>query len=386
MTTRDEELRLGEALAAFAREYELSARALSHVCGGPQAGVSKSTADRLKRGQAGVQLTPERRGLVASNLRDYLIRRGVSASRINQTICSIFPEEVNILVPRTSLPFSVCEFFGLRRDPFDPVKSDPRSADEAFTTPALDRTLAALEDAVNFQGFAALVGDVGSGKTQLKKRLVQRVLASDGRVRVLFPDFSEMKRVNPSAVVSFVLEHFGQRPRRGLVAAYEQMRSHLAYLSDQGVRVALAFDEAHRLNDEEMSALKNFWELSNGGYQRFLGVVLFGQRSFVSRLEDARFREIAERVEIIEMPGLGKHSFDYIAHRVRLAGGEAERIFEKKAVERLAAQADTPLALGNLANAALLKAFSMRERKVLAALVAERRGQEPSARVIRRAS
>ena len=85
------------------------------------------------------------------------------------------------------------------------------------------------------------------------------------------------------------------------------------------------------------------------------------------------------------MPGLGKHSYDYLAHRLRLAGGDIEKLFERKAVEHLATQAETPLALGNLAAAALLKAYSLTETKVRAAFIANNDG-EPLARTIRRAS
>jgi type II secretory pathway predicted ATPase ExeA len=381
-----EEMRLGLAIAAFARRYELPTRALSRVCGGPGCGVSKSTADRAMRGESGIKLTPERRRAVANNLRDFLSRRGLSADAITKEVQSIFPEESIMIVARTPLPFHVQQYFGLRRDPFDPVKSDPRDISEAFTMPALDQIVAALEDAINYQGFCAVVGQPGSGKTQLKKRVVERALDSNGRMRLLFPEFSEMKRVNSGEVVRFVLRSFGQQPRRGLVAMYDQMREHLAQLSDTGTNVALAFDEAHRLNDDELSALKNFWELSNGGYRRFLGVVVFGQERFKHRLEDLRFREIAERVEVIEMPGLGRHAYDYVAHRIRLAGGQAEKLVERRAVELLAAQADTPLALGNLASKALLKAHSLKESRVLAAFIDRAAGDEPRARRFARAS
>lgn len=378
-----EEIRVATALAAFAKRFSLPTRALSRACGGPAHGVSKSTADRIMRGSSGIRLSPERRAAIAHHLRDFLSRRELTADAINKELQAIFPEEADKLVVRTSIPFNVQQFFGLRRDPFDPVKSDPRDISEAFTTPALDRIVAAVEDAIHYQGFIAVIGPVGSGKTQLKKRVVEHSHKSQGRTHILFPEFSEMKRVNSGEVVRFVLRSFGQTPRPSLVAAYDQMREHLAYLNSQGTRVALAFDEAHRLNDEELSALKNFWELSSGGYQRYLGVVLFGQPLFRNRLETARFREIAERVEVIDMPGLGKHAYDYLAHRIRLAGGDIDKLCERKAVEHLATQAETPLALGNLAAAALLKAYSLNETKVRAAFIANNDG-EPRARTIRR--
>src|SRR5581483_4198381 len=84
---------------------------------------------------------------------------------------------------------------------------------------------------------------------------------------------------------------------------------------------------------------------------------------------DYRFREIAERLEIVEMPSIARFSWEYVSHRVALAGGNAEKIFEPEAVRRLAKKSPRPLALGNLCNQALVDAFNAQERKVLAAFV-----------------
>src|SRR5947209_17875651 len=109
-----------KALADFAKRYELNARALSSICGGSAVGVSKSTADRVIRGVNGVRLTPERRITVANHMRDFLSRRGLSADAINKEIKTIFPEDNIMIISRATLPFNVQQFFGLRRDPFDP--------------------------------------------------------------------------------------------------------------------------------------------------------------------------------------------------------------------------------------------------------------------------
>ncbi len=89
-----EEIKTAAALAAFARRYALPTRALSHACGGPSCGVSKSTADRIMRGAAGIRLTSERRRAVVNHLRDFLSRRGLTADAITAEISTIFPEEV----------------------------------------------------------------------------------------------------------------------------------------------------------------------------------------------------------------------------------------------------------------------------------------------------
>jgi hypothetical protein len=76
----------------------------------------------------------------------------------------------------------------------------------------------------------------------------------------------------------------GSAVRRG-----KAVRDLLARLYSDGTRVAIAFDEIHRLNDSALSSLKNFLEMSSGGFQRYLGVIMLGQPQFEARLRDHVF-------------------------------------------------------------------------------------------------
>lgn len=288
-----------------------------------------------------------------------------------------------MITARVELPVDTQLFFNLPLDPFTPA---PRCEAEVFTTRHTDALLKRLEDTVAYQGFVAILGDIGSGKTLLKHRLVERVERSQGRMKILFPQFREMKKVSSAAIVNHILEAYNQKPRRSLVSADTQVTKLLASLNEQGIRLALCFDECHHLNDDTLTALKNFVELGSGGYTRYLGVILLGQNIFkTSRLQDPRFREIAERLTVLEMPAITKQAWEYVSHRLTLAGCEPAKLFEKKAVELLAAQASTPLALGNLCNAALIKAHSYQEPKVLAAFI-DRPDDEPRVRSMRKVS
>jgi len=236
----------------------------------------------------------------------------------------------------------------------------------------MDRIAAQLEDAVNYQNFVCLIGDIGAGKSMQKRRLVQTCLDSNEKMRVLWPEFFNMERVHAGSISSFVLREFGQRAPGDLVARAGRMKTLLASLSEEGVSVALGFDECHRLHPNLLTALKNFWELGSGGYDRYLGLVLFGQPRFEMTLRQPEFREITERLDIIRMPTLAKRddAWNYISHRLKIAGGSADKLFERTAIDTLASIAATPLALGNLANAALLKAHELNERKVQKGILA----------------
>jgi type II secretory pathway predicted ATPase ExeA len=318
-----------------------------------------------------------------TNLLRFLTASGVSEEEAEAEIATVFDTEGDAMfAPRTTLHLEAQEFFKLRRDPFT---GDPRSRAEVFSTPQLDRVAGQVEDAINYQGFVVVLGEIGSGKSLLKRRTVETVEKSNGRMRLFFPEFFNMDRVHSGSIVTYLLRALDQPVPSDLVMRAMKLKQVLANLSEQGVHVALGFDECHQLHDRLLTALKNFWELGSGGYDRFLGVVLWGQPQFEGRLRDHRFREICERIEMVKMPPFDKVAFEYVSHRVKLAGGDAEKLFEREAVKLLAKQGATPLALGNLCNAALLKAYSMNERKVVAALI-KSESDEPQVRGMRRVS
>jgi type II secretory pathway predicted ATPase ExeA len=368
---------IGAGLTGFAHRYDLGARKLSAMVGGTQAGFGFAAAARLLRGVQGIKLQPKSKPLIEAGVTKFLKDRKAPDSLIRAELKAIFEGDLEpMITPRRVLPFSVQQYFGLKRDPFA-LSSDPQDPSEAFSSKDLDRLTSHIEHSIRYQGFTAIVGDVGAGKSFLKARVIDVVDKSKGRLNLIWPKFAEMGRVTSGSIINVILEEFSQQPRKRLVDAQKQLERLLENYSDQGKSVALGFDEAHHLSDDTLSALKNFYELGTRGYERHLGVVLFAQPRFLTRMEDYRFREIAERLEIVEMPPLTKVAWDYVAHRVSLAGGDADRIFERDAVKRLAARNPRPLGLGNLCNATLIEAFNAQERKVLASFV---KSLEPTVR------
>lgn len=272
-----------------------------------------------------------------------------------------------MIAPRTRLTEDVLTHFNLKQDPFA-LENDPRNGAEAFSTKEIERTARRVEDAVKFQGFLCILGAVGAGKTNLKQRVAEK-FANNDRVNLLFPKFANMEKLNEGGIVHYLLKYFGIKPAARLVLAQSQLESHLAELNERGVRTAICFDECHRLSDNVLTSLKNFYEFSTGGYDRFLGLILFGQPQFKDRLDQAQFREITERLEILEMPAISRHAADYLQHKIARANGDFDLLFDRRAVELLAEKAKTPLALGNLAAKAMLTAYEKGESKVIARFV-----------------
>jgi type II secretory pathway predicted ATPase ExeA len=374
----------GKRLGQFRRQWKLSVRDLAGLCDNR---IGKTTVHRICSGKPDTRMERVVKPVIAESLRRFLSSRGKNDIEIQRELCAIFNEQnykediQPVLNQRATLPKAAQIFFGLRIDPFT---SDPRDQSEVFTTPHHDRLLANFLDAIRYQGFVAAMGEVGSGKTILRRRVVDQCQRSKGKMVLLWPEFMNMEKVHSGSIAAFILRKFSQKSPHDLVHRADRLKTLLGTLSNEGTQVALGFDECHRLHSNLLTALKNFWELGSGGFDRYLGLVLFGQPHFENILREPQFREILERLDIVRMPLMGRNAADYMAHRIQIAGGKIEKLFEAAAITRLIKLADTPLALGNVANAALLEAFKMQQHRVLAGFVPEKNGD--AVRNIRKAS
>ena len=375
----------GKRLDQFRLEHKLSIRDFAGLC---ENKIGKTTIHRICSGGLEPRLEGLVKPIIADVVRRFLRSRGKNDIQIEREICAIFSEPnkeapLMLLTERRTLSRPAQQFFRLN---FDPFSGDPRDVSEVFRAPEYDNCLAHVLESIDFQGFNAVIGEVGAGKTILKRRAVDACNRSKGKRRILWPEFMNMEKVHSGSIASFVLRQFGESVPRDLVERADRLKRLLVRLSGEGVRVALGFDECHRLDPRLLTALKNFWELGDGGFDRYIGLVLFGQLKFTETLNAPEFREISERLNIIRLPPLGKHAANYLAHRLALAGGRLDRLFQPAAVTRMVKIADTPLALGNVANAALLEAHRLGSKIVLAEFVPDAptaNGKEPQPRAIR---
>jgi type II secretory pathway predicted ATPase ExeA len=289
-------------------------------------------------------------------------KKGYTEKQIYNELDKLFNlQENDMIVNRKTLSSAAIKHFGLSRDPFD-VDRIPGD-DEIFTNKDLDEVCQQVIDAVLYKKWVFVSGPVGSGKTSLKIRVARELAEWSKRTKqnthLIVPEFFDMHAVGVPAIASYILEEFEVKVPNNKLQRVKKIKNLLTSLSKEDARVALLFDEGHRLNQRVYLALKNFWEMTDGAFSRLLGVVMFGQPQFVNAtLRDVQFREITERVNVIEMPQLDKSANAYLAHKIAAAGGDIEQLFEPDAVKRICAVAKTPLALGNIANNALMTCFT----------------------------
>jgi len=392
-----ENLDFCEGIHAFCEEHNISLRQLSDRC----SNFSKTAAHRLLNGNTTDAVVDRVRSCLIAGLIAHLIEtQHISETDAESEISQFFSFRSlqKMIANRCPLSPEAQRFFGLATDPFD-VDHLPTS-DEIYTNAEIDSVVNRLKDAVMYQRFVAVIGGVGTGKTLLKLRVAHELEDVQGKTKLLYPEFFDMEEVTVHGIANKILAELGQKIPQNKEARVARIREVLTQMQQEGIGVAIVLDECHRLRDRVISSLKNFWEMTNGRSSRLLGVILFGQPSFVdSRLRDVRFKEIRQRVQIIDMPvfsgsqisnsrsqissppyegGVAAAAADgvvlssttaqYIAHRLKLAGGSIDKLFEDRAIDRIAINAVTPLAIGNLVNGALMAAFHEEEKTVTVAM------------------
>lgn len=338
-----------DELKRFCERHEISLTDLVKVS---QNAASRSTMGNLLNGTIkGESLTRKLRKILAKELPKFLIHKGVSIAEINNELGRIFNSEEYkpMVTERVILPGKAQKWFGLKADPFGINLND---LSEVFISDQLQDVYDGVIDAIKFQGFAAVTGSIGSGKTVMKSWLEETV-GQDSSLELIFIENFDMEKVSPSSIARAILEHFdyGKIPVDG-TSKTRAVKKLLAELSADK-NIAIAFDECHRLHPTTLTSLKNFLEMSSGGFRRFLGVVMFGQPSFLTKL--AKSREISERLVRFGMPKFQNSAADYLNHKLQIVGGDVNKLFDEDAIYQIANNSKTPLQLGNIANTAFLK-------------------------------
>jgi type II secretory pathway predicted ATPase ExeA len=331
---------------------------------------SRSTLHRMVNGRISDEMRQKLHPAAARCLSKFLVARGLAKSEIDAELTAVFTTEEYqpMISKRNRLDADEYRFFGLSDDPF---KNYPENREQVFFPPELRRIFDEVMDAIKYRHFVAVIGPIGSGKTTMRE-MIRDAVDRDGNVKLVQPFFMDQSKVTAIGIAQEILKACDEpHPPGRATALGTALVNKLRAMTENGRRVALDFDECHKMNRDTVRSLKNFFEMSSGGFQKYLGIVLFGWPSFVSTLETPEFQEIYERLHVINMPDFRELAPAYLAHRLSLVGcKDVSTLFDPEAVEIICSQSTTPLALGNIANEALrIMKRDFTEKKVLGAAI-----------------
>ncbi len=205
------------------------------------------------------------------------------------------------------------------------------------------------------EGFIKVVGEVGTGKTLLCRKLLASL--EEDFVTAYIPN----PYLEPMTLLLAVADELGV-VYGGEANQHHLLKSITAFLVDvhaRGRRVVLCLDEAQAMPIETLEALRLLSNLETER-RKLLQVVLFGQPELDARLDDPSIRQLRQRISF--SCNLGAMSVEdveyYVAHRLGVAGYRGPRLFSREAVRTLhRASRGIPRLVNVLAHKAMIAAF-----------------------------
>lgn len=268
------------------------------------------------------------------------------------------------------------DFYLLKKEPFH-VTPDP---DFLFLSPSHKAALRALVYGVEErQGFVALLGEVGLGKTTILRSYLERV--DQSQLKTIYLIHSKLSF---RELLHMLCQECGlEGTTENVAETITRLHHVLVGEYQQGRNVALLVDEAQHMPLETLEQLLLLSNLETST-QKLLQIVLVGQPEFEAKLNAQALRQLKQRLVIRAtiVPLTAEESRDYILYRlakVRLADNP---IFTPGALKAIITQAQgIPRVLNILCTNALIQGFVNGQPrisvKIAQEVIAEYTGKKP---------
>ena len=218
-------------------------------------------------------------------------------------------------------------YFGLKEAPFSLSPDTEYFFAYGHYAQALNTLLVALKTG---EGFIKVTGEVGTGKTLMCRKLLNSL--SSNYVTIFLPN----PLLSPYGLQVAVAEELGIEISHFVHRLQRLISDKLIELTKQGKQIVLCVDEAQAMPDETLEALRLMTNLETEK-RKLLQVVMFGQPELDKRLEQAKIRQLKQRItfayniEPIDRDGMQA----YIQHRLIIAGYDGSQLFEDKALNMI---------------------------------------------------
>lgn len=182
----------------------------------------------------------------------------------------------------------------------------------------------------NGEGFIKVVGEVGTGKTMLCRKLLN-TLGEDYCTAYIPNPF-----LNPPALYRAIAEELGIacKTRDGINEYQQRLNQRLMELVGEGKKVVLVIDEAQAMPPKTLEALRLISNLETET-TKLIHIVLFGQPELDRLLGHESLRQLRQRISFsFNLPPLDKEgTCQYIGHRLTTAGYNGDPLFDDSALD-----------------------------------------------------
>lgn len=212
-------------------------------------------------------------------------------------------------------------------------------------------------------GFVALTGEVGTGKTTLCNCLLDQLPEHIDLALVLNP------RLNAEELLATICDELGvSYPKRSgsLKVLTDALTKHLLDVHSRGRNTVLLIDEAQNLSIDVLEQIRLLSNLETND-TKLLQIVLVGQPELNHLLAQDRLRQLNQRITARYHIEALSHSecAAYIDHRLQVAGAGSNIVFSKAAIRKVFHYSKgVPRLINIICERALLGAYSLGKKEV----------------------
>ncbi len=220
------------------------------------------------------------------------------------------------------------QYFGLESRPFD-ISPDPRFL---YMTPQHARAVANIKFALmNRDSFVIISGEIGIGKTTILNTVMGE----------LGPEYVTAKLTHTTLthieLLQALLSEFGMpNYSKKKVLLLDTLRDFFLQQNKEGKHVVIIVDEAQNLSAPALEELRLLSCIDTAD-RKIVSIVLTGQRGLDDVVDAPGLRQLRQRARLRQrLEALDEaNTFEYIRHRLNVAGGDVEKIFDDEGIREI---------------------------------------------------